>query len=91
MPRIFRVGGYIIHFWSNEGIPLEPIHVHISKGKPSAYSTKVWITKDKTCLIANNNSNIPEFQLSTIVKLIELQIDDIEEKWLERFGEISYI
>ncbi|MCI9560316.1 DUF4160 domain-containing protein [Clostridiaceae bacterium] len=30
MPQIFRIGSYIIYFWSNENTPLEPEHVHIS-------------------------------------------------------------
>lgn len=43
MPNLFTVSGYKIYFWSNENN--EPIHVHISKGKPSPDSTKVWLTK----------------------------------------------
>ena len=27
MPQILRVGPYSIYFWSNEGKPIEPIHV----------------------------------------------------------------
>ena len=30
MPQLLRIGPYSIYFWSNEGDPLEPIHVHIS-------------------------------------------------------------
>ncbi|MCI8392998.1 MAG: DUF4160 domain-containing protein [Clostridia bacterium] len=45
-------------FWSNE--KLEPIHVHISKGTPSANSTKIWITKSGGRIVANNKSKIPE-------------------------------
>ena len=45
MPQIFKVGSYCIYFWSNENDPLEPIHVHISKGTPTSNATKVWITK----------------------------------------------
>lgn len=29
MPQILRIGPYSIYFWSNEGDPLEPVHVHI--------------------------------------------------------------
>ena len=29
MPQLLRIGPYSIYFWSNEGDPLEPIHVHI--------------------------------------------------------------
>ncbi|WP_334299974.1 DUF4160 domain-containing protein [Anaerobutyricum soehngenii] len=31
MPQPLRIGPYNIYFWSNEGDPLEPIHVHISE------------------------------------------------------------
>ena len=42
-------------FWANENKPLEPVHVHVSKGKPSPNATKFWITKSGKCLLANNN------------------------------------
>jgi hypothetical protein len=29
---------YIVYFWSNKGIPLEPVHVHIAEGRASASS-----------------------------------------------------
>ena len=45
MPRVFRIGPYTVYFWANEGDPLEPVHVHISEGIPSANTTKVWITR----------------------------------------------
>lgn len=45
MPQIFRIAGYLIYFWSNENEPLEPIHVHITNGVPTANATKVWITQ----------------------------------------------
>lgn len=44
MPQILRIGPYSIYFWSNEGDPLEPIHVHVSEGRASATATKIWIT-----------------------------------------------
>lgn len=33
MPNIFSTLGYHIYFWSNENN--EPIHVHVSKGRPN--------------------------------------------------------
>ena len=41
MPQILRIGPYSIYFWSNEGDPLEPIHVHVSEGRASATATKI--------------------------------------------------
>ena len=41
MPRVFKFGKYIIYFWANENLPLEPIHVHIAEGTQQANATKV--------------------------------------------------
>ena len=60
MPRVFRIGPYTVYFWANEGDPLEPVHVHISEGIPSANATKVWITRAGKCYLCNNNSISPK-------------------------------
>ena len=44
MPRIFKIGSYLVYFWSNENDPLEPVHVHVSEGEPSERATNIWIT-----------------------------------------------
>lgn len=49
MPQIFRFGSYWVYFWTNGNKPLEPVHVHISKGNPTGNATKVWITKSGKC------------------------------------------
>ncbi|MGN0987043.1 MAG: DUF4160 domain-containing protein [Otoolea sp.] len=54
LPSLFTVSGYKVYFWSNEFG--EPIHVHISKGKPSQNATKVWLTRSGGCIMANNGS-----------------------------------
>ena len=58
MPQLYRIGSYIIFFWSNENMPLEPIHVHISEGKASANATKIWITSTGKAILSHNSSNI---------------------------------
>ena len=90
MPQVFKVGSYWIYFWSNENEPLEPIHVHISQGNPSANSTNVWITKSGNCLLCNNNSKIPSKVLKNIMRIIEARSGEIIEKWYAYFGSISY-
>ncbi len=90
MPQIFRIGEYIIYFWSNENSPLEPIHVHIANGKPTNNSTKVWLTESKKCLLCNNNSEIPANELKNIMRILEANADIIVNKWYAHFGEIRY-
>ena len=58
MPQILRIGPYSIYFWSNEGDPLEPIHVHVSKGRPTPNATKIWLTRTGGCIVASNGSQI---------------------------------
>lgn len=31
MPLVFRWKGYRFHFFSNEGDPREPVHIHVTK------------------------------------------------------------
>lgn len=90
MPQILRIGPYVVYFWSNEGKPLEPIHIHIIEGRPTALATKLWVTSSGKIIVANNNSKIPEFVLRRLIRALEGNIDYITEKWLEQFGEIRY-
>lgn len=90
MPQIFRVGAYWIYFWSNESMPLEPVHVHIAEGKPVPNATKIWITKNGKTSLCNNNSKIPEHILNNIMRLIEARSFEIINLWYEKFGEIRF-
>lgn len=75
--------GYSVYFWSNENN--EPIHIHISKGKPIGNSTKIWLTKGGGCIIANNKSNIPINDLKKIQKIINDNYFLILAKWKNYF------
>lgn len=90
MPQIFRIGSYIIYFWSNENNPLEPVHVHIAEGKASANATKIWITSSGKALLCNNNSRIPQKVLNNMIRYIEANSKLIINKWYTQFGEIRY-
>lgn len=90
MPQIFRIGSYIIYFWSNENDPLEPVHVHIAEGKASANATKIWITSSGKALLCNNNSRIPQKILNNMIRYIEANSNIIVNKWYVQFGEIKY-
>lgn len=90
MPRIFKIGGYWVYFWANENEPLEPIHVHVSLGKPTPNGTKIWITRAGKCVVCHNHSKIKPRVLKTILRVIESQSDVIIKKWQDFFGEIRY-
>ena len=90
MPQLYRIGSYIIFFWSNENMPLEPIHVHISEGKASANATNIWITSTGKAILSHNSSNIKMQILRKLIRFIEANSKEIEEQWIEHFGEIRY-
>jgi len=84
LPSLFRVGRYLVFFWSNENN--EPIHVHVSAGKPGANATKVWLTSVGGCISANNNSKIPEADLGELLNIIAAQHDMICSEWKKHFS-----
>ena len=90
MPQVFKIGSYWVYFWTNENQSLEPVHVHISEGKPVQNATKVWVTSSGKTLLANNNSNIPAVTLRNIMRILETRSDEIISKWIKYFGEAKY-
>ena len=90
MPQVFKIGSYWIYFWTNENMPLEPVHVHVAEGRPVENSTKIWITESGKCLVANNNSNIPKHTLRNITRIIEARSSEGISKWKEYFDDVSF-
>lgn len=83
LPKLFTVSGYIVYFWSSE--EGEPIHVHVSKGKPSDNATKIWLTRTGGCILASNGSKIPQKELNELMEFISAQFFMICAKWKEFF------
>ena len=91
MPQIFRVGSYIVYFWSDENNPLEPIHVHVAEGRPGPDGTKIWLTQSGKTIVAHNKSNIPQQELRKLQRMIESNFFVIKKAWIAQFeGEISF-
>lgn len=90
MPQVFKIGPYWVYFWSNEGRPLEPIHVHVAEGSPAPNATKIWITRSGKCYLCNNNSGIPPVALRNIMRIIEARSMEVLEKWNAYFGETTF-
>lgn len=85
MPNLLTFSGYKLYFWANENN--EPIHVHVSVGKPTPNSTKFWLTQDGGCFVASNESRIPKKVLNELGDLISANYDYICQKWTTFFGE----
>lgn len=80
MPVIFRYKGYRFFFFSNEGIPPEPCHIHIRKGSAVA---KFWLGPEVRLAQAYDMSPVELRKLSQAVKQNQ---ELIKEKWNEYFG-----
>lgn len=89
MPKILVIDGYQISIWSNENG--EPIHVHISKKKPSPNSTKLWLLKSGRFVKANPKDNrIPESELNRIMRKLAPQAEYIRNYWIAYHGYEKY-
>lgn len=49
-------------------------------------ATKIWITKCGDCIVANNNSKIPEHDLNKIMKSISCNFFYIVSEWKVFYG-----
>ena len=80
MPLVFRWNGYRFHFYSNEGDPREPIHIHVNRGRADA---KFWLYPDVE-RVYSYEYNARE--LRQLAEEIERRRDEIERAWNEHFG-----
>jgi hypothetical protein len=80
MPVILRYKGYTFFFFSNEGEPREPLHVHVRK---SGSSAKFWV-EPQVCVAENYGLNSQE--LNDLTKVIFDNRQLIERTWYEFFS-----
>ncbi|MDO8518644.1 MAG: DUF4160 domain-containing protein [Deltaproteobacteria bacterium] len=79
MPVIFRYKGYRFFFFSNEGNPREPLHVHARKGENVA---KFWLKPEVNLADSYGFSSA---ELTELAKVIESNAGLIERCWNEFF------
>lgn len=89
MPVYIRYQGWCIYFWSNENG--EPIHFHIAQGRPTEGATKVWILKNDTFRLANNNSRVPQKVIRRLLPIMRTMLGGYKEVWAQYQGNIRYI
>ncbi len=81
MPVIFRYKGFRFFFYSNEGNPREPVHVHGRGGDGS--EAKFWL-KPQVRLTDNDGFDVRT--LRELATEVEANQALIEESWHEYFG-----
>lgn len=90
MPQVFRMGSYLVYFWSDECNPLEPVHVHVSAGEPTRDATKIWLTKAGGVLLEKMLRTSPRISYEISWNAIEAQHEAVRMRWLRHFGEIRF-
>lgn len=81
MPTVLRTQGYRLFFYSNEGDPREPIHIHVKRANAEA---KIWLGPPAS-LEESHGFNAAE--LRDIMRLVEQQSAAIERAWHDHFGD----
>lgn len=79
MPKVIEQDGFKFFFFSNEGNPPEPCHIHVRKGGALA---KFWITEK---IELDYSSGFNSSELSKIVKIANRNILKIKGAWNEFF------
>ena len=79
MPVVFRFNGIRFHFFSNEGDPREPLHIHAQRAECLA---KVWLS----CFAIAENHGFSASELRVILEQVATHALEIERVWNEYFG-----
>ena len=80
MPVAFRERGYRFHFYSNEGDPREPMHIHVAKDDADA---KLWLYPEVA--FAYNRGFDARTQ-RWLIAVVEARRPEIEQAWNDHFA-----
>ena len=80
MPTIFRHAGFRFFFYSNEGNPREPVHVHV---RGNGGEAKLWVEPEVS--IAYSKGLSPR-DLRDISNAATTRAEEIKDAWHGYFG-----
>lgn len=80
MPEVFRFKGFRFHFFSNEGNPREPVHIHVESGDGKA---KFWLRPEVQIA---SESGYSRKTLAELTWIIRKERDRIERRWNDHFS-----
>lgn len=83
MPAVFRHKGIRFHFFSNEGNPREPMHIHADGAEGEA---KFWLYPDVRIA---SSAGFDRKTLTELTKVVARNRALIERAWNEHFGQNS--
>ncbi len=81
MPTIFRYKGYRFFFYSNEGDPSEPLHVHVRKAENVA---KFWV---ESHVSVAGSYGMTSSELHMLSKVVEDNMELIRSAWNGYFNQ----
>lgn len=80
MPTVFRHDGFRFFFYSNEGNPREPAHIHVMGNGNEA---KFWLRPEVTVA---ESVGLDAKTLRRLASVVEAQRDMIERAWHDHFA-----
>lgn len=80
MPNVFRHNNLTFFFYSNEGDPREPIHIHVRGPDANA---KIWL---EPAIGVADSQGFNRKELSAIIRLVIEKHSRIRKAWHEHFG-----
>lgn len=80
MPVIFRERGFRFHFYSYEGSPREPVHVHVARPGGDA---KIWLFPEAR--VAQSRGLAPR-ELRWLLEIVNIRQQEIENAWNNFFA-----
>lgn len=80
MPVVFRYNGVRFFFYSNEGSPRDPVHIHAQQGGAEA---KFWLRPQVTVA---ESYGFDRTTLAELVGVVLQRRELIEGRWHEYFG-----
>ena len=79
MPVVFRERGFTFFFYSNEGAPREPVHIHVRRGDAEA---KFWL---RPSILLAYNDGYDARTMRDLAELIAWRREQVERAWDEFF------
>lgn len=79
MPVLFRHKGFRFLFYSNEGDPREPPHIHVMK---DGIDAKFWLWPD---VVVAYNDGFDARTVTQLVRIVETRRTEIESAWNDFF------